>query len=53
MADVAIAAERIVGECVVGEKYSVGGRTDVGNGEGSFYVGLGGLVKEEGGRGGG
>ena len=42
MADVAIAAERIVVQCVAGAKYSVGGMSDVGNGAGSFFVGLGG-----------
>ena len=48
MADVAIAAERIVAQCVAGMKYSVGGMSDVGSGPGSFYVGLGGRARGDG-----
>lgn len=42
MVDVAVAAERVVEECVEGVKYAVGGMTDVGSGRKGFYVGVGG-----------
>lgn len=43
MADVAAAANRITDECIMGQRYAVGGSTDVGS-EG-FYVGLGGYPR--------
>ena len=42
--DVALTAQRIVGECVVGAKYPIGGTADVGLIADRFYVGVGGLT---------
>ena len=42
LVDVALAAHRIVGECIVGARYPLGGTADVGAND--FYVGVGGLT---------
>ena len=44
LVDVALTAQRIVGECVVGAKYPIGGTADVGLIADRFYVGVGGLT---------
>ena len=41
--DVALAAHRIVKECIVGARYPIGGTADVGPIANNFYVGVGGL----------
>ena len=45
MVDVAIAAHRIVTQCVIGARYQVGGTADVGRIADNFYVGVGGLLR--------
>ena len=42
--DVAIAAERVVSQCMDGKKHSVEGITDVGSRRDRFFVGVGGKV---------
>ena len=43
LVDVALAAHRIVAECIVGARYPIGGTADVGRTADKFYVGVGGL----------
>ena len=43
LVDVALAAHRIVGECVVGARYPIGGTAAVGLVADGFYVGVGGM----------
>lgn len=43
LADVAVAAHRIINKCVIESKYKVGGSVDVGTTEESFYVCVGGI----------
>lgn len=43
MVDVALTADRIMTECVIGVKYPVGGIADVGPVADNFYVGVGGI----------
>ncbi|CAF9940761.1 hypothetical protein IMSHALPRED_002159 [Imshaugia aleurites] len=45
--DVALAAQRIITECVIGAKYPVGGTACVGTVADDFYVGVGGLPKPD------
>ena len=43
LVDVALSAHRIVGECIVGARYPLGGTVDIGVIADGFYVGAGGL----------
>ena len=43
LVDVALAAHRIVKECIVGARYPIGGTADVGPVANNFYVGVGGF----------
>lgn len=49
--DVAYTALRIVGECVEGAKYALGGVADVGRMEDNFYVGVSGIDHDDPGNG--
>ena len=49
--DVAYTALRIMGECVEGAKYALGGVADVGKIEDNFYVGLSGIDHDDPGNG--
>ena len=41
MVDVAITAQKIVTECLVGAKYPLGGFSDIGSTAGNFFLGVG------------
>lgn len=51
--DIAIAAERVVSQCIDGRKVNMEGVVDVGSREDLFFVGVGGGMGNRGARGGG
>lgn len=48
LVDVALAAHRIVGECIVGARFPIGGTADVGLIADRFFVSVGGLSSHDG-----